>query len=182
MGGVNLYQYAPNPVGWVDPLGLSSGKGGCVCNADGTLKGIDLDGDGKLSEEENFAYRALTGKQAEEALAGKDITPKDSSATYSVQEHVEDGSRKTQYNSLTKDKKTADFYAAPNLKRGKTETSPILKVDLNKVNSNNVIDISSGVDPITGNTLTGKAYGWSKKDKEVLIEGNIPSSAYTIIK
>lgn len=35
MGGLNLYQYAPNPVGWVDPWGLSgrclpgkvSGKG-----------------------------------------------------------------------------------------------------------------------------------------------------------
>jgi uncharacterized protein RhaS with RHS repeats len=24
MGGVNLYQYADNPVSWVDPLGLSS--------------------------------------------------------------------------------------------------------------------------------------------------------------
>ena len=23
-GGVNLYQYAPNPVGWVDPLGLTT--------------------------------------------------------------------------------------------------------------------------------------------------------------
>ena len=27
-GGNNLYQYAPNPSGWVDPLGLS---GNCVC-------------------------------------------------------------------------------------------------------------------------------------------------------
>jgi len=26
MGGVNLYQYAPNPVGWVDPLGLSGDR------------------------------------------------------------------------------------------------------------------------------------------------------------
>nr|WP_245686223.1 RHS repeat-associated core domain-containing protein [Terasakiispira papahanaumokuakeensis] len=23
MGGDNLYQYAPNPTGWIDPLGLS---------------------------------------------------------------------------------------------------------------------------------------------------------------
>nr|WP_323662061.1 hypothetical protein [Pectobacterium parmentieri] len=23
-GGINLYQYAPNPLGWVDPLGLSA--------------------------------------------------------------------------------------------------------------------------------------------------------------
>nr|WP_071784831.1 hypothetical protein [Serratia sp. JSRIV001] len=24
MGGLNLYRYAPNPLGWIDPLGLSS--------------------------------------------------------------------------------------------------------------------------------------------------------------
>ncbi|MGQ7249267.1 RHS repeat-associated core domain-containing protein, partial [Halomonas sp. V046] len=29
-GGENLYQYAPNPTGWVDPLGLS-GSSGCRC-------------------------------------------------------------------------------------------------------------------------------------------------------
>ncbi|MEX2951074.1 hypothetical protein AB4K01_07670 [Serratia fonticola] len=23
-GGINLYQYAPNPLGWVDPLGLTT--------------------------------------------------------------------------------------------------------------------------------------------------------------
>ncbi|CAA6810584.1 MAG: Rhs-family protein [uncultured Sulfurovum sp.] len=31
LGGNNLYQYAPNPTGWVDPLGLMS----CDCNGDG---------------------------------------------------------------------------------------------------------------------------------------------------
>ncbi|MED9122286.1 RHS repeat-associated core domain-containing protein [Escherichia marmotae] len=25
-GGLNLYQYAPNPLGWIDPLGLKGGK------------------------------------------------------------------------------------------------------------------------------------------------------------
>ena len=29
MGGMNLYQYAPNPTGWVDPLGLSNIS--CTC-------------------------------------------------------------------------------------------------------------------------------------------------------
>ncbi|MGV3067112.1 RHS repeat-associated core domain-containing protein, partial [Proteus mirabilis] len=24
LGGINLYQYAPNPLGWIDPWGLSS--------------------------------------------------------------------------------------------------------------------------------------------------------------
>ena len=26
MGGTNLYQYAPNPVAWVDPLGLMKSR------------------------------------------------------------------------------------------------------------------------------------------------------------
>ncbi|WAC70935.1 DUF4150 domain-containing protein [Roseateles sp. SL47] len=29
LGGFNSYQYAPDPTGWVDPLGLTKGKGGC---------------------------------------------------------------------------------------------------------------------------------------------------------
>ncbi|MBE8603353.1 RHS repeat domain-containing protein, partial [Pseudomonas cyclaminis] len=30
-GGINAYQYVPNPTGWVDPLGLSSCPGGAGC-------------------------------------------------------------------------------------------------------------------------------------------------------
>ena len=29
LGGINVYQYGPNPTGWVDPLGLTKKKGGC---------------------------------------------------------------------------------------------------------------------------------------------------------
>uniref|UniRef100_UPI002448F637 RHS repeat-associated core domain-containing protein n=1 Tax=Pseudomonas fluorescens TaxID=294 RepID=UPI002448F637 len=28
-GGINAYQYVPNPTGWVDPLGLSKCPGNC---------------------------------------------------------------------------------------------------------------------------------------------------------
>ncbi|HHQ4526205.1 TPA: EndoU domain-containing protein, partial [Aeromonas veronii] len=28
-GGLNNYQYAPNPIGWVDPLGLTNIPGQC---------------------------------------------------------------------------------------------------------------------------------------------------------
>jgi RHS repeat-associated protein len=31
-GGVNIYQYAPNPVGWADPLGLAARKTNSKCN------------------------------------------------------------------------------------------------------------------------------------------------------
>ncbi|KAB0563233.1 hypothetical protein JBE38_27475, partial [Pseudomonas sp. ICBG1301] len=30
-GGINAYQYVPNPTGWVDPLGLSTCPGGDGC-------------------------------------------------------------------------------------------------------------------------------------------------------
>jgi len=39
MGGTNLYQYAPNPTGWIDPLGLMTSRvdppEGCDCDGDG---------------------------------------------------------------------------------------------------------------------------------------------------
>jgi RHS repeat-associated protein len=48
-GGLNIYAYAPNPVEWVDPLGLMKGGagGGCSCDilpqrsADGRLRNAD---------------------------------------------------------------------------------------------------------------------------------------------
>ncbi|MBY5943518.1 RHS domain-containing protein [Halomonas sp. DP5N14-9] len=38
-GGENLYMYAPNPTGWVDPLGLASGRSGKQAR----LRAIGLD-------------------------------------------------------------------------------------------------------------------------------------------
>uniref|UniRef100_UPI0004CF3D9B RHS repeat domain-containing protein n=1 Tax=Pseudomonas tolaasii TaxID=29442 RepID=UPI0004CF3D9B len=37
-GGINAYQYAPNPTGWVDPLGLNSCPGENGCKPDSTLR------------------------------------------------------------------------------------------------------------------------------------------------
>ncbi|HBA9102470.1 TPA: type IV secretion protein Rhs, partial [Escherichia coli] len=83
-GGLNLYQYAPNPQGWIDPLGLSKTHTG-------------------------YVYRALTKGQKKCALAGEKIPPKDSHASYSVQEHIENGKLSTQLISTTKKEITADF-------------------------------------------------------------------------
>ncbi|WP_224101122.1 RHS repeat-associated core domain-containing protein [Paraburkholderia caribensis] len=35
-GGINLYQYAPNPVQWIDPLGLA--RRPCPCDCEKILK------------------------------------------------------------------------------------------------------------------------------------------------
>ena len=33
-GGNNVFAYAPNPTGWIDPFGLTKKPGGCDCNID----------------------------------------------------------------------------------------------------------------------------------------------------
>lgn len=37
-GGINTYQYVPNPTGWVDPLGLSTCPGGPDCKPSATVQ------------------------------------------------------------------------------------------------------------------------------------------------
>ncbi|MDW6093009.1 RHS repeat-associated core domain-containing protein [Vibrio rhizosphaerae] len=61
-GGLNNYQYAPNPTGWVDPLGLAKKE----CN---DPNGKDS-GNNPEPEMPQVKYRALTESQAQEALAG----------------------------------------------------------------------------------------------------------------
>ncbi len=38
LGGINLYQYAPNPLGWIDPLGLKS----CFSSSTGQKRAEDI--------------------------------------------------------------------------------------------------------------------------------------------
>lgn len=42
-GGLNNYQYVPNPTGWVDPLGLACEKGNCPGGKRPPLPRVDLD-------------------------------------------------------------------------------------------------------------------------------------------
>ena len=65
MGGMNLYQYAPNPVGWVDPFGLAKDSlFGCICSKIGDFLGFDSTGDGKVDikvdDNLNVVYRGDT--------------------------------------------------------------------------------------------------------------------------
>jgi len=154
-GGLNLYQYCPNPVEWIDPLGLTS------------------------KEECQKKYRALTEKQAEQALAGRAISPKNIDAKHTIQQHIDDGRLETQFNSLGSFK-SADFYSKPNPKRGKLTKSLIIEVDISKIKLARVNDVSKGIDPSTGDKLSNPGYRFARKDKEVLIEGEIPPEAYRI--
>ncbi|KAB0563948.1 type IV secretion protein Rhs, partial [Pseudomonas sp. ICBG1301] len=48
-GGINAYQYVPNPTGWVDPLGLSTCPGGDGCKS--ATKAKDPSTKTKISDE-----------------------------------------------------------------------------------------------------------------------------------
>uniref|UniRef100_UPI00259AD422 RHS repeat-associated core domain-containing protein n=1 Tax=uncultured Psychrobacter sp. TaxID=259303 RepID=UPI00259AD422 len=49
MGGDNVFQYAPNPTGWVDPLGLRGGLSrGSISKAEGMNQARVMNGDGPL--------------------------------------------------------------------------------------------------------------------------------------
>ena len=49
MGGDNVFQYAPNPVNWVDPLGLRGGLSrGSISKAEGMNQARVMNGDGPL--------------------------------------------------------------------------------------------------------------------------------------
>ncbi|WP_415891266.1 RHS repeat-associated core domain-containing protein [Neptuniibacter sp. SY11_33] len=163
-GGLNNYQYVTNPMGWVDPLGLSQLKNGELpCCGGGQYK-----------------YRALTQDQEAQAIKGEPILPKNLDANYSIQEHIDDGSLQTQYNSLGS-RKAANFYAKPNPRRGKVNRSKIIKVDTKKIPQGNLHDVSKGIDPSTGLMLEMPGYTYARKDKEVLVEGAIPAEAYEVI-
>ena len=152
-GGFNIFQYAPSPVMWIDPLGLIK------------------------------VYRALTLTQGYQAKFNLPILPTNLSAKYSMQQHVEIGSKiNTQYISATKKKWTAiNKYGKANPAKGKNCTSYIIEIDTDHLSKSQVFDISNGINPETGKAFLRKAYGYSKGDKEVLIVGAIPKYAYRVI-
>ena len=120
-------------------------------------------------------YRAVNPIQESSVNTGTSIQPKDANANYSIQEHVENGKLNTQYISTTKEMNRAEFYA-------KSNKSTIIAINIDKIEPKKIIDISNGIDPQTGKPLQGKAFGYATKDAEVLIDGEIPKEAYTVVK
>ncbi|CAI2511301.1 Uncharacterized conserved protein [Serratia ficaria] len=59
-GGLNLYQYAPNPLGWVDPLGLSACSSGTSLTVN---KPKILSSSNLTNAERSYLERQFTKKQ-----------------------------------------------------------------------------------------------------------------------
>ncbi|MOA33127.1 hypothetical protein D3C78_1543950 [compost metagenome] len=132
--------------------------------------------------EDRYVYRALSPHQEGQASRGDTITAKDISATYSIQEHINNGRLKTQFISTTKSMDTANWYAKAKPRFGKMSNSPVIKIDKAQLDKSTIHDVSTGVDPETGAKLELPGLAYAKKDKEVLIFRFIPREAYEIIE
>ncbi len=149
----------------IDPIGLSGGIAlyGYVKDTN-----IQFDPLGWIT-----VYRALTDAQESQALNNEPIIPKNSTANYSIQEHIDDGNLRTQYLSSTKKKRIVEFYG---------QSNTINAIDTDKLDYNKFFDVSNGIDHQTGKRFRKPAVNYTMKDAEVLIQGEIPKSVYTIHK
>ncbi|RON25491.1 RHS repeat-associated core domain-containing protein [Pseudomonas lini] len=90
-GGLNQYQYTPNPTGWVDPLGLS---GNCPppnkpgCSAPDGVAGVRVDeGDPPLPKLTTEQRRARINELAEANAKGRVMAMEDKYDMHTVKKH-----------------------------------------------------------------------------------------------
>lgn len=113
-GGNNAYQYAPNPTGWVDPLGLVAG---CVC---------------RLLHESEIPY-AQRGEKIPAANPGASNTPND---------HILNGGRNSQFLSTGKNRgRIFDLYEN-NIAQNKP--AEVINIDLSKIPEDQIFDVNEG--------------------------------------
>ena len=115
-GGLNSYQYVPNPTGWVDPLGLSCVEGDCPSDEkpDEISRAVAYENLPHLpAAEEGYVYRGIhKGHPAEnEALQGR-VTPGNMNGEITPQEHNYGGeSANSAYTSWTRSPEIAKTFA-----------------------------------------------------------------------
>ena len=152
-GGVNLYQYAPNPVQWVDPLGLSkTSDRGCP----------------------NFVFRALTPAEEKSLTKGEGISRPTPHQNTSPAQHV-GGVKNHSRNpwiSTTRDKAIAEGKYAP----GNGKLNKVATIDLDKVDQSKIVDISTP-EKAAKHIKPVRLQNYASSDKEVLIHGSIPQEA-----
>jgi len=84
MGGMNLYQYAPNPTGWVDPFGLAKLK--CDCDGDG-VSDIEIDdNDAKAFKDVALKRQGLDPENPPESFKEK-MVDEETGIKYEVRAH-----------------------------------------------------------------------------------------------
>ena len=115
-GGLNSYQYVPNPTGWVDPLGLMSVEGDCPSDekSNEISRAVAYENLPRLPDaEEGYVYRGVhKGHPAEnDALQGR-VTPGNMNGDITPQEHNYGGhSANSAYTSWTRSPEIAKTFA-----------------------------------------------------------------------
>ena len=149
-GGINLYQYAPNPVQWVDPLGLAKKQ---------------------ESNCPDIVYRALTPHEESSIAGGNGINRLTPYHRTTPEQHV--GGTQHSRNpwiSTTRNKDTAvNKYAAG---RG----AKVATIDLSRMNDSKIIDISSP-EKAAEHLKRPMSRNFAAADQEVLVHGSIPQNA-----
>ena len=152
-GGINLYEYAPNPTFWIDPFGLAK------C---GPLSAFSRLTTGKV-------YRVL--RPDEDPLLG--LFGKDPRNIKTVAGHITSGSRTgSQFISATKDLAVARKWAEKTGNR-------IVEIDLSKAGCG-AVDVSSseGLEQL-GNQFSRKL---AQGSKEVLFDAPVPAEDIRLIR
>lgn len=155
--GPNVYEYAFNIFRWIDPFGLA-------CK-------VDYPG--------NIVLRALAPEQIENVVQGKGILkPKPAHRTTPTQHVAGTKHSRNPWTSATRSSESANFFATHG---GKRPANPIVKIDLSKIDPENILDVSSSENaamhlktPFTRNAASFH--------REVLIKGDIPPDAIQLIE
>jgi len=146
-GGWNLYQYAPNPLGWIDPLGLNN------CN---TVK------------------RAVTPEQMESIRAGNGITRPTPYHKTTPTQHVAGAPHsRDPWISTTRSQASAEYFATHG---GTRAANPIIEIDLSKIPKDRIVDVSTA-QKAAENLQTPFTRNAAAAHQEVLIFGEIPHEA-----
>ncbi|WP_026023828.1 RHS repeat-associated core domain-containing protein [Enterovibrio norvegicus] len=71
-GGLNNYQYVPNPTGWADPLGLAVVEAGGVCCGGSQKPDFYVGSDGPATTLPSTGYRYMDSSYAERTMASQE--------------------------------------------------------------------------------------------------------------
>ncbi|WP_234404024.1 RHS repeat-associated core domain-containing protein [Neisseria animaloris] len=124
-----------------------------------------------------IVYRALNSSEIADVIAGKGISRPTPAHKTTPTQHIS-GTKHSRdpWISTTRCEKTAKEKYAPN---DDGTSSPVIRIDTDKIPKENILDVST---PEKASSLgTPFARNAAAADQEVLIKGNIPATAITLL-
>ena len=190
--GLNLYAYCGNnPVGYCDPSGYikqtdyekkfnphsteNKNYEESITIVSKKTTGGEKKNDSILDK--NLVQRGVTPEQAEALLMNQGILKPKPPARTTPTQHV-GGTKhlKDPWTSTSRSDKTAEYYATHDSNGNLLDKpNPIIEIDLNKIDPENIVDVSTKEK--AQQLKRPFCINAAACDKEVLIKGDIPSSA-----